>query len=124
MDRDQHPLAVEWRSRAEKLRGWGALDAARFWTLAADKLDAWHQKHELEALSLAAAADASGYSASWLSKLISDGVIDNAGRPHSPMIRRCDLPRKLKPVSRRPDGGPDLAGPVLAKQGIILDPEF
>jgi hypothetical protein len=121
--KDSHLLSIEWRSRAEKLRGWGALDAARFWTLAADELDAWHQKHELEALSLTAAADVSGYSASWLSKLVSDGRLENVGRPFAPMVRRGDLPRKLKPLSRRPGGGPDLVGPVLAKQGIILDPE-
>ena len=117
-------MCIEWRSRAEKLRSWGALDAARFWTLAADELEAWHREHELEALPLTVAADESGYSASWLGKLISDGVIDNAGRPNAPMIRRKDLPRKLKkPETRRPDGAPDLVGPVLAKQGIVLDPE-
>jgi hypothetical protein len=118
--KDSHPKSVEWRSRAEKLRAWGALDAARFWTLAADELEAWTEQHELEALPLAVAADESGYSASWLGKMISEGRVPNAGRPNAPMIRRGDLPRRLKPVARRPDGAPDLVGPVLAKQGLSV----
>jgi len=116
--KDSHPKSVEWRARAEKLRAWGALDAARFWTLAADELEAWNLEHELEPLSLAAAADLSGYSATWLGKLITEGRIPNAGRPNAPMIARRDLPRKLKPVARRPDGAPDLVGPVLERRGL------
>jgi hypothetical protein len=115
-------LSVEWRSRAEKLSAWGAADAARLWTLVADELDRWTEQHELEALPLGVASDESGYSTSWLSKMISDGKIPNAGRQHAPLIRRGDLPRKIKAVEnhRRPDGAPDLAGPVLARQGLVV----
>ena len=73
-----------------------------------------------EPLPLARASDESGLSSSWLGRQVNDGKIPNAGRPGAPMIRRSDLPRLKPPPRRRPDGQPDLAGPVLERQGLMV----
>lgn len=56
------------------------------------------------ALTLTAAAEISGYSTEHLGRLLRQGVIPNAGRKHSPRIRRSDLPmrpkRRVAQVSR------------------------
>lgn len=58
-----------------------------------------------ELLSLREAAKESGYSADHLGRQIRAGMIPNAGRRHSPRIRRSDLPRKagalLAPMTLR-----------------------
>jgi len=50
--------------------------------------------HADELLNLRTAARESGYSADHLGRLVHEGKIPNAGRPHAPRIRRADLPRK------------------------------
>ena len=47
-----------------------------------------------ELLNLRQAAQESGYSADHLGRLVREGRICNSGRPHSPRVRRCDLPQK------------------------------
>jgi len=47
-----------------------------------------------ELLTLSEAARLSGYTADHLGRLVRDGKIANAGRPHAPRIRRGALPRK------------------------------
>jgi hypothetical protein len=47
-------------------------------------------------LTLTAAAAISGYSTEHLGRLLRHGVIPNAGRKHSPRIRRSDLPIRPK----------------------------
>ena len=52
----------------------------------------------LDDLTLAEAAQESGYSVDHLERLVREGKISNAGRRGKPMIRRSDLPirpRKL-----------------------------
>lgn len=50
-----------------------------------------------ELLTLAQAAEISGYSAEHLSRLIRSGTIPNAGRKGSPRLRRKDIP--LRPTA-------------------------
>lgn len=47
-----------------------------------------------EVLNLREAARESGFSADHLGRLVREGRIPNAGRPHAPRVRRRDLPRK------------------------------
>lgn len=47
-------------------------------------------------LTLEAASAVSGYSADHLSRLLRQGKIPNAGRKHSPRIKRSSLPRKIR----------------------------
>ena len=56
-----------------------------------DGADEWFEKP----LSVQEAAQESGYSQDALRKAILCGRIRNAGRKHSPRIRRADMPKKL-----------------------------
>lgn len=51
---------------------------------------------QADELTLTAAAAISGYSTEHLGRLLRDGTIPNAGRKHSPRIRRSDLPIRPK----------------------------
>jgi len=84
-----------WRAERDRLGRIGAL--ADPGLLIADiltEVEALLSAEEEETLSLTGAARASGYSAGHLGRLVRDGTIPNAGRPHAPRIRRADLPRK------------------------------
>jgi hypothetical protein len=50
-------------------------------------------------LTLSQAADASGYSADHLGRLIREGRLANVGRAGAPRVSRRDLPRKIGPRS-------------------------
>jgi hypothetical protein len=86
-------LPATWRHRAEELRPY-APAAAEAFRAAADELEAALREAADEELTLAAAAEASGYSARRLRELISGGELPNAGRKGAPRIRRGDLPRR------------------------------
>lgn len=80
------------------------------------------REHELEALTLERAARESGYSKDHISRLITEGRLDNLGKRGAPRTRRGDLPRKPKPAERTPrleNGDPDLAGEVLQRRGLM-----
>lgn len=94
-------LVAQWRARAEQL-GPYAPAAARAFEHAAAELERELQAEAGEALTLPQAADASGYSADYLGRMIRDGRIANAGRPHAPRIRRADLPRKANRLRGKP----------------------
>jgi hypothetical protein len=51
---------------------------------------------QADELTLTAAAAISGYSTEHLGRLLRAGTIPNAGRKHSPRIRRSDLPLRPK----------------------------
>jgi len=93
-------LPARWRSQAEGLRPF-AESAARAFEQAADELE--HALHaETDALlTLEQAADASGYSADYLGRMLRSGRLRNAGRPHAPRIRRADLPRRANGLRTR-----------------------
>jgi hypothetical protein len=99
-----------WRARAAELRRYGAAPAAVTLEAAADELGAALQAEASEILTLAQAADASGYSRDQLRRLVRAGKLPDFGRPHAPRFRRADLP--LKPgalISSPPTGMIDSA---------------
>lgn len=88
-------LANEWRERANNLRRWAdAEGAARALEVAATELEVALREAADEALTLAEAAEASGYSERRLREFLTEGTIPNAGRKGAPRIRRGDLPRR------------------------------
>ncbi len=108
-------LAAHWRTEADTLRRRGAEGQAVALESCADELEAAHREEALEALTLNAASQESGYSYSALQKKVASGELPNMGTKNCPRVRRGDLPRKTGQLSRRPsDGEPDLAGKVLA----------
>jgi len=89
-----HSLAARWSSKAEELRRYGAEEAASTLEACAVELEDCQSRWEAELLTLEEAAAESGYSCDHLGRLLSGGVIPNAGEPYAPRIRRMDLPRK------------------------------
>lgn len=109
-------LIGSWRADAERLRAYGAEQAAAACERHAEQLEAALADKELEALSLAEAAEESGYSYSRIQELVADGGLENIGRRGSPLVRRGDLPRK--PGLQTPSGnGSDLADRRLRNTG-------
>ena len=104
-----NPLVERWRARAEQLAAWGAPEAARIWALAADELAENEIGLALELLTVAQAADESGYTPPHISRLVSEGRLTNYGENGSVRIRRGDLPKKPPPARER--GEPTLVGP-------------
>jgi hypothetical protein len=87
----------KWTREVEALRRRGALvNGADFCAELLADVRAVFEADEGELLTLAVAAARSGYSVDHLGRLLREGVIPNAGRPHSPRIRVRDLPRKPK----------------------------
>lgn len=101
-------LVTGWRERAAMLRRYGAREAAETLEAVTAELEAALRAARDELLTLEAAARVSGYSADYLGRLVREGKIPNAGRPHAPKIRRADLPRK---AVRLPT---EATGPILA----------
>ena len=87
-------LPAGWRARANELRAFGAEGAALAFEHTAAELDAALRLAADELLTLEAAAQASGYTAEHLGRLVREGKIANAGRPNAPRLRRGDLPLK------------------------------
>jgi len=87
-------LATAWRARAADLEEFSRGSAAAF-RRCADELEASLRSAALEDLTLAEAAKQSGYSVDHLARLVRAGRIPNSGRPHTPRIRRSDLPQKV-----------------------------
>ena len=91
-------LARRWLTEAQTLERYSDRRGAEVCRLHAGELQGAISQHEREVLSLAQAAELSGYSVDHLRHLVSDGTIPNAGRPGSPGVRRSDLP--MKPGTR------------------------
>ncbi len=89
----EHVLVTAWRQCADDLEPYnpGAANAFRH---CADDLEATLRSAAIGELTLAEAAELSGYSVDHLARLVRDGKIPNAGRPRAPRIRRGDLPRR------------------------------
>lgn len=109
---EHQTLIQQWRGKADLIRAYSP-DLARVLEAVADELEQFDRDHQSEPLSLKQAADESGYSSDHLSRLVSEGRIENAGKVGSPRIRRGDLPRKPPNRFVYPSGDPDLAGEVL-----------
>lgn len=92
-------LAPAWRERAIDLDRYSPAAAAAFRECAADLERAVAASADAT-LSLKEAAEESGYSIDRVRHLVAEGAIPNAGRKHKPLIRRGDLPRRMKRGSR------------------------
>ncbi len=108
-------LVQQWRDEAKLLRRRGADGQAAALESCASELEEEVRRFALETLTLAQAEGESGYSYSALEKMVADGRLPNAGAPHRPRIRRCDLPRKPSAGREQAKAEPDLASLVLAQ---------
>jgi hypothetical protein len=112
-------LPNQWRAKAEHLERF-APPAAEAFREAAAELERELATAETELLSLEQGAEASGYSADHLGRLVRTGKIPNLGRPNAPRIRRADLP--VKPAKGRPAIGDTRARsaslPAIARDAI------
>ena len=88
-------FVARWRARAAQLKRWGALvDPMQLVEDLLEDVEAVFDADTNDHLNLTEAAEASGYSADHLGRLVRDGAIANLGRKNAPRIRRGDLPRK------------------------------
>lgn len=108
-----HPLVETWRLRATDLRRYGATEAVTTLETCASELASFEIERGLEMLTLSEASQESGFSPATLSRAVTEGRIENAGRDGAPRIRRKDLPRRIPSA---PDEGVDLAGAVKRAQ--------
>lgn len=95
--RGQEHLAAMAESYAEELE---------------ERLDEW----QMETLTVAEAAEESGYSESQLYSLLSEEKLPNVGKKGAPRVRRGDLPRKPGSGGRGSGGGPSLAEEALDRR--------
>ena len=103
-------LAAQWEAEAETLARYKDERGAATCTLHAAELRAAVSAVGEELLTLADAAEVSGYSVDHLRHRVADGSIPNKGRKGSPLIRRSDLPVKASAALRCDDGA---AGEIL-----------
>jgi hypothetical protein len=89
-----YTLTGLWRDRAQLFRAHGAHAQAATLEGVAAELDHSLYATEHEPLTLAAAADESGYSISQLRRMIREGTLPNAGNVGAPRVVRMNLPRK------------------------------
>jgi hypothetical protein len=92
-------LPALWRQRADYLHQFGDPNSARLWMLAAVELERALEAVGAEMLTVADAAQVTGYSPDYIRKQIAAGALPNAGRKNAPRVRRGDL--KAKPQSGR-----------------------
>jgi hypothetical protein len=87
-------LVSRWRGEADVLRARAAAMQAEVLESCAADLEVWFEEYALEALTLAQAAEESGFTYSALEKQVRKGNLPNAGTIGSPRVRRGDLPKK------------------------------
>ena len=94
-------LLIEWRGDAELLRRYGHEATAAACELHARQVAAAMIAAASELLTLAEAAEETGFSVDHLGRLLREGKILNAGRKGAPRIRRTDLPRGVRPIGQQ-----------------------
>lgn len=87
-------LVAAWVDRAAELRRFGAEPQAVTHEALAAELDAALREAADTPLTLAEAAEESGYAARTIRQLLAEGKLPNAGEKHRPRVRRGDLPRR------------------------------
>ena len=92
-------LRARWRADAAVLHRRGAEGAAVLLESCAAELDAALADGAPEPVTLAEAANLSGYSIPHLRRLIADGALRNVSANGRVRVRPGDLPRKLKRAS-------------------------
>jgi hypothetical protein len=99
-----------WQATCETLRECGAhVDGAQLLDRVLADFDALVASEADEILTLDQAAGECGYTRDHLGRLVREGGLPNAGRPHAPRLRRADLPRKASDL-RSPRSRPQLVG--------------
>ncbi len=93
-------LVEQWQDEAAVLRRCGRERTATLCETHATQLMEAFGAYLFEPLSIEVAVQESGYSASRLYRLVESGVVENAGRPGAPLIRRVHLPRKARMHAR------------------------
>ena len=110
---------TEIRSKAAELRStFGDEERARAIEWAASLVEHALQEQADEPLTLAEASARSGYSQDHLARLIRQGRLPNAGRPHAPRIRASDLPRRSRQRDLVVSKGPRAYDPVADARAI------
>lgn len=109
-------LASRYRADAAAFKRYGQHGPAALLEQVAGDLEAEGEAHLSERLTIAEAAEESGYSESRLYHLVSEGTIPNAGESGSPRIRRADLPRKGSRLDQDPEEGDDFAAEILRRR--------
>src|SRR2546422_9668941 len=119
MDSLERTLA-EIRAKAAELRDtFGDDDRARAMEWAASLVERALRDQADERLTLAQASARSGYSQGHLARLIREGRLPNAGRPHAPRIRAADLPsRRSRQNNVVVSKGPRVYDPVADARAI------
>ena len=93
MTRDE--LRSRWQTRRDEFAAVDAsVNAAKLLDSVLADVNAVFAAEADELLTMREAAKQSGYSSDHLARLVRSGVIQNAGRPNAPRIRRADLPQK------------------------------
>lgn len=114
---DPQALAVDWRSKAETLRNWGAHQQATAIEGCAQHLLEWWDDQLYRRVNTKEAEEISGHCRSALEKMRAKGRLTNAGDEGKPLYFLGELPSKPKPLpsrrSRADDAEPDLAKEVL-----------
>lgn len=87
-------LAGTWRQHADTLRQYGDDRGGAVLEALADQLEQAIREHQNEVLTLAEAAQESGYSKRRLRELMAEGKLENQGEKGRPRILRRDLPVK------------------------------
>lgn len=88
-------LVVEYREIADELEALAAsVEGASLYRTVAAEIEAAQDRYWNAELTLAEAAEESGYSRDYLGTLVRKGEIPNAGRKQAPRVKRSDLPRK------------------------------
>jgi hypothetical protein len=101
MSRDE--LIERWAAHASDLEALGAqVDGARLIRRLLGELEQVLRYEESEVLTLAEAAEYSGFSEDHLGRLIRSKKIPNLGRRHRPRVRRGDVPRKPHALRHEP----------------------
>ena len=93
-------VADRWRDEARTLRLYGHEGTAKACERHAEEMEGAVQAYLEETLTVAEAAEESGYSESHLRALLAETKLANAGREGAPRIRRGDLPAKPTPATR------------------------
>lgn len=110
---------AEIRSKAAELRNsFGDEERARAIEWAASLIERALQEQAEERLTLAEASLRSGYSRDHLARLIREGRLPNAGRPHAPRIRAADLPTRRHRHDLVVARGPRAYDPVTDARAI------
>lgn len=88
-------VAAKWRRRRDEAKALSSIaPLERVCDEVLADLGAIQDDFERDVLTLGEAAAESGYSTDHIRRLIRDGKLPNAGRRHSPLVRRGDLPMK------------------------------